>query len=725
MQTVRFTYLCFACLGFALPASIPVFAEGVPGRNSADPFMWMEEIEGSRALAWAREENARSLKVLQQDARYPGLLADARHVLNGEDRIPSVSFAGTGELRNLWQNPDHVRGVWRRTTLEGYRSKVPEWETLLDIDALAAIEKTNWVWQGAACLPPADRRCLILLSNGGKDANDIREFDVDRKSFVPDGFVAPEGKQYAAWIDADTLLLARDWGAGTMTKSGYPFIIKRWRRGQPLEQTSEAFRGSASDVMVYPLILTDSEGRVQATIAARQVSKFEAEYYLLTDEDPIKLPLPPKSTVHGLVQGRVVFTLEQDWPAQNLKVGDLAAYDLAAMKSDAASTAPQLIHRLGDREAIERVRISGDKLFVPLYENVVGSIWVFEPKGVEWQRTRLDLPAHSSVFIDAADRGEDRIIASTSNYLTPTTQWLVSGASHRTEKLKALPPQFDASGHVVEQFQVTSTDGTRIPYFVVRPKNAKLDGTAPTLMFAYGGFQWSLMPAYTAHVGKLWLERGGTYVVANIRGGGEFGPAWHNAGLKANRQKVFDDFFAVSEDIIARKVTSPRRLGIMGSSNGGLLMGVALTQRPELYNAIVIAVPLLDMLRYTHLGAGASWVGEYGDPAVPEERATLERYSPYQNLRAGRKYPQVFIETSTKDDRVHPAHARKAAARLKELGYQYLYFENIDGGHAAAANLNERARRYALEFTYLSRRLMDQAATRERCEVGQPLPSRP
>nr|WP_307350806.1 prolyl oligopeptidase family serine peptidase [Caulobacter ginsengisoli] len=689
-----------------------------PAASSDDPFTWMEEIEGTRALDWARAENARSLPVLQNDPRYQGFLDEALKIVNAKDRIPAVAFSGPGEreLRNYWQDPDHVRGLWRRTTMESYRTAEPQWETILDVDTLAKEEKANWVWEGSNCLAPDYTRCLVTLSDGGKDAVSFREFDTVTKSFVKDGFTAPEGKQNYSWLDKDTVLIARDWGedtkAGgggqpTLTKSSYPYVLKAWKRGTPLSSATEVFRGTVDDVAVQPFVLRDADGKVAAVMATRAVSFFEAEYYLIEGGKTVKLPFPLKSSVQGLVKGRLVFTLEQDWPEKNLKQGDLAEYDLAALKADAARAAPRLVLRPTGRQAIEGITTTRNTLVLALYENVKGKALVMSPSGEGWTTRTLDLPANASVSLGSASDQTDRFFVSVESYLTPTTLWLADGARDTVEQVKTLPPKFDASKDEVEQFEAVSSDGTKIPYFVVHPKGMKLDGANPTLLYAYGGFQVSMTPGYSATIGKLWLERGGVYVVANIRGGGEFGPAWHNAGLKEHRQLVYDDFFAVSRDLIARKITSPRRLGIMGGSNGGLLMGVALTQHPELYNAIVIQVPLFDMIRYTQIGAGASWVGEYGDPAIPAERAWIEKYSPYQNLRAGMPYPEVYIETSTKDDRVHPAHARKAAARLEALGYKFLYYENIDGGHAAAANLNEKARRVALEYAYLSQKLMD------------------
>ena len=572
---------------------------------------------------------------------------------------------------------------------------------------LSKAEKANWVWKTSECLPPEDRYCLVALSDGGKDAVTMREYDAVEKRFVEGGFVAPESKQNVTWLDKDTLLLARDWGEGSLTKSSYPYVLKIWKRGTPITAATEVFRGTVDDVSVSPFVLRDADGKVQAVMIARATSFFESEYYLLQDGKTVKLPFPLKSSITGLVQGKLVFSVDQDWAEQGLKTGDLAAFDLAAFKAAPDKAKAVLIFRPTAREAIEGVNTTRNKLVVAINENVTGSAYVYTVKGDVWTRTKLDLPKNVSIGVGSAATGGDRVFISVTGYLTPTTFWLADAATSKLEQVKALPAKFDASNDVVEQFEATSKDGTKIPYFVVRPKGLKYDGTNPTLLYAYGGFQVSMTPGYSATVGKLWLERGGVYVVANIRGGGEFGPSWHEAALKENRQRAYDDFFAVSEDLITRKITSPRRLGVMGGSNGGLLMGVALTQRPDLYNAIVIQVPLFDMINYTHIGAGASWVGEYGDPAIPAERAVIEKYSPYQNLKPGQKYPEVFIETSTKDDRVHPAHARKAAARLEEYGYKFLYYENIDGGHAASANLNETAMRYALEYTYLSQRLMD------------------
>ncbi|MDP3853255.1 prolyl oligopeptidase family protein [Phenylobacterium sp.] len=685
----------------ALPAA------ALPDPN--DPYVYMEEIEGARAMEFARAENARSLPLLQDDPRYSKLYADALAIATAKDRIPGLGFAGDGSLRNYWQDAEHVRGIWRATSLESYRTGKPEWRTILDLDALSKAEGKNWVWKGAACLAPDDRICLVSLSDGGKDAVEVREFDAQTGQFVKDGFFLAQGKHRLAWVDADTLAVATEWNKGDVTTSGYPFIIKLLKRGQPLAAAVEVFRGKADDggYGVSPIALRDADGKLQALIAFRPLDTFNAEHHLLGNSGPQKLPVPLKSSIQGLIDGQMLLTLEQDWTEHGVKSGDLLALELGKLKTDAANTHPTLVLRPTQSQAIEQVATTRNRLVVALYDNVKGGVLSFKhgPKG--WTSTKLSLPKDVSVGIASASDRDDKLLLGVASFLMPSTQVLADAASGTTETLRTLPARFDASKLLVEQHWAISKDGTKVPYFVVRPKALKPDGSAPTLLYAYGGFQVSQTPGYAASVGKLWLERGGVYVIANIRGGGEFGPRWHEAGLKLNRMRVYDDFFAVSEDLIARKITSPAKLGIMGGSNGGLLMGVALTLRPELYKAVVVQVPLFDMVGYTHIGAGASWVGEYGDPANPEERKVIDTYSPYQMLAKGKPYPKVFLETSTKDDRVHPAHARKAAARLKELGYDYLYYENIDGGHAAAANLNETAKRQALEYTYLSQQLMD------------------
>ncbi|MFN3838398.1 MAG: prolyl oligopeptidase family serine peptidase [Brevundimonas sp.] len=688
-------------------------ATGFATSDATDPYLWLEEVEGERAMEWVKAHNARTFAVLQGDPRYDTLHQQALDIVQARDRIPGVGFNRDGTLSNFWQDADHVRGVWRQTTVDSFRTAEPQWETILDIDALAAAENANWVYKGVNCLAPEERHCLVSLSNGGKDAVTLREFDAVTKTFVEGGIVLPESKGGASWIDKDTLLVSRDFGPGTLTNSGYPMVVKRMKRGQSLDQAETLFTGQPTDVSVSGYTLRDADGVVKAVLINRSVDFYSSETWRVTDDGALtQLQLPAKSDISGLVDGRLLVSLKQDWTApsgQAFKTGDLIAWPLDAWLADQATPA-QLVLRPTERQAIEGVNVTRNRLVVALYDNVRGSVRVYTPGDGEWAYTTLDLPQNVSVGVGSASETDDRVFVSVTGYLNPSSLWLADAATGAVDQVKSMPAKFDATGMTVDQHEARSADGTMIPYFVVHKADMPLDGSNPTLLYGYGGFESSLLPGYSATVGKLWLERGGVYVIANTRGGGEFGPRWHEAALQQNRQRAHEDFQAVALDLIARDITSQPKLGIMGGSQGGLFMGAMLTQRPDLINAAVIQVPLFDMLRFHKLLAGASWIGEYGDPDIPEQRAWIERYSPYQNLRAGQPYPEVFIHTSTKDDRVHPGHARKAAARLEELGYPVLFYENTDGGHAAGANLRETARRLALEYTYLSRRLMDTPA---------------
>ena len=709
-----------ALLGLALVAlAFPAFAApSIPAPGAApsmtadadDPFIWLEDADSPKALDWVKQKNDRSAAVLETDPRYAQLHAAALKIVDATDRIPMPSFR-SGQVYNLWQDKDHVQGLWRRTSLRSYESADPQWETVLDLDALSKADGKTWVWHGATCLKPEERRCIIQLSDGGEDAVVLREFDLVTKSFVDGGFDLSRGKQDVAWLDADTLLLSRDWGPGTLTESSYPFIVKTLKRGQAPDQAAQVFSGQVKDVAVSPYSLYDPATGASHALLRRGVSFFESQTYALTPTGAARLPLPLKSSIQGLLGGRLIFTIEEPWtPAPagpTYPIGVLMAADFASLVAGRVEQAV-VIHAPGPRESIESVGVSKSRLVVAAYENVKGRALTFAPAADgSWTEGRIAFPDNLAVDLVDVDEDSDLAFIQTANYLQPTTLSLADAAAGTSREIKQLPPRFDASRDVIEQFEATSKDGTKVPYFVVRPKDLKFDGTAPTLLYAYGGFQVSMTPSYSGAVGKLWLERGGVYVVANIRGGGEFGPAWHDAGLKTKRQVIYDDFAAVGQDLIARKITSPRRLGIEGGSNGGLLMGVEMEQHPELWNAVVIQVPLLDMLRMHLIGAGASWVGEYGSTDVPEERAFLASISPYHNLKAGVAYPEPLFVTSTKDDRVSPAHARKMAARMQAMGLPFLYYENTQGGHSASANQHEVAHRVSLEMTYLTRKLMD------------------
>ena len=674
-----------------------------------DPFLWLEDVEGEKALDWVRAQNDRSLGELTKDERYQGFYDAAVAIAEDKSRIPMGTLRD-GWMYNFWQDETNVRGLWRRATLDSYKTAAPEWQTLIDVDALAQSEGRNWVFKGVTCLPPQGRLCLIELSDGGKDASVRREFNVESRAFVENGFSLPEAKSEVEWKDANTLLVGTDWGPGTLTESGYPFIVKQWTRGTPLAEAKEVYRGKATDVAVSPFTIDGAAGeRLVGVVQAETF--FSASYWTFgIDGGLARITLPPKVQPHALYRGQFVFDIKQDWSlgGKSWPSGTLMSMPI----SDLASEAPALnvLFTPGPRDSIDAVAGTRSGVLVASYSNVRGRLLRFSLTHGRWTYTPVPLPDNGAIDIVSTDPTADAAFVGYQDFLQPTTLYSVEVAANTAAASKSLPAKFDASRYVTEQLEATSRDGTKVPYFVVRSKSFTANGTAPTLLYAYGGFQVSELPFYSAVIGQLWLDRGGVYVLANIRGGGEFGPAWHEAGLKTHRQVVYDDFIAVAEDLIQRKMTSPRRLGIQGGSNGGLLMGVMLTQRPELFNAVVVQVPLLDMLRYNKLLAGASWVDEYGSPDVPEERAWLEKFSPYQNLRKRDDFPVPFILTSTKDDRVHPGHARKYAAKMESLGMPFLYYENIEGGHSAAANLRERAKRQALEFTYLARRLVDPRA---------------
>ncbi len=706
--SAAFVFPAYAQSSSETPAVTASAAPKPAAALPADPYIWLEQMEGDRALEWVNKENARSLAVLKGDPRFEPLHQDALKIVNATDRIAFPSLIGHG-VYNFWQDPTNVRGLWRRTTPADYAAAAPKWETVLDIDALSRAEKANWVWKGANCPPPNYTRCLLSLSDGGEDASEEREFDLTTKSFVPGGFHLTHSKQSADWLDDDTLIVTRDWGPGTMTASGYGFVVKTLKRGQALDKALEVYRGQVSDVAVDPTVLHDAQGN-KAVLIVRAVSFFETEYRLLTPVGLVKLPLPLKAQVQGLFDGQLLVILNQDWavaPGEpTLAQGSLIALNLSDLEAGRAPRVDLLLQPSA-RQSIEQVATTRDRVVVALYDNVRGGLVTFAHGGDLWTRGTLPVAPNSSVGIVSASDLDNSLYYSVEGFLEPSRLSQADAASSQAQVIKTLPARFDASRDTVDQFEAVSSDGTMIPYFVVHPKDMKLDGSNPTLLYAYGGFQASMLPSYSANIGKLWLEKGGVYVLANIRGGGEFGPAWHEAGLKTHRQLIYDDFAAVGRDLISRKITSPRRLGIEGGSNGGLLMGVEFNQHPDLWHAVVIQVPLLDMLRFEQIGAGASWVGEYGSVTKSEELAFLKTISPYHNLKAGVAYPEPFFVTSTKDDRVTPVHARKMAALMQSMHLPFLYFENTNGGHAASANLQERAERVALEFTYLIRKLMD------------------
>ena len=688
------------------------------GVAAADDHLALEQVDGAEAQAFVAEENRKSLAALTGDPRYETFRREAEAILTAEDRIPTPSFLGDG-IGNFWQDAANPKGVWRRTTLDSYRTAQPRWETLLDIDALSRAEGRDWVFKGADCLAPDEIRCLVNLSDGGKDAVVVREFDLTTKTFVSDGFNLPEGKHRIEWLDRDTLLVATDFGPGTMTESGYPFIVKSLKRGQTLAQATEVYRGEQGDggYGVSPAVYRDKHGAVQAVIITRPLDTFRSETWSVAhDGATTKLSLPARVSVFGVIGDRLVVSNDEAWRwgGRDVTPGSLLAVSLDELSRGQGGlypdTDPETVFTPGPRQSLQSVAVMSDSILATVSDNVAGRLTRFvfgQDNRPVWSAAPIAVPDNIAVNLGDASKSKGEAFVFTQGFLTPPTLSLADVDAASLVELKSAPAKFDASTHVVEQYEAASTDGTKIPYFITRPRDMKLDGSNPTILFGYGGFQISLNPAYKPEMGKLWLERGGAFVQANIRGGGEFGPDWHQAALDGNRQRAFDDFAAVARDLERRGVTSPRHLGIYGRSNGGVLTSVSITQHPELFNAAVIESPLIDMLRYHELPAGASWIGEYGDPRIPEEAEWIAKYSAYQQLRPEVDYPRVYITTNTRDDRVHPGHARKFAARLGDQGHDHLYYEDTAGGHSNDADPVANARRWARHYVYLAQQLMD------------------
>jgi len=675
-----------------------------------DPYLWLEDKDGAGPLAWVEAENAKTLPRLQNDPRYKTFYAEALAIASAKDRIPMPNQL-FGRIYNFWRDAEHPQGIWRWTSEAGYAQANPAWTTTLDLDALSKAEGKKWVWKGASCLPPEERLCLVALSEGGEDAVTYREFDLKAGQFVTGGFVLPTSKQGATWIDADTLMVSRDWGAGSMTASGYPFVVKEVKRGQPLTAAREIFRGEASDQLgTYADVMTDGQGNRVVMIQRRQTF-FGGEKHVVTASGIkpaglVKLDVPARVFPAGMVDGQVIFSTSEAWG--QIPAGAIASAPLAEVRKGRFT--PTLVFAPTARQSVDGVSVTRDHIVASVYDNVRGRAVVFTHADNGWTSRAVALPDNASIDVASTTDRSNALFVQVTSFLQPTTLWsLDAGPAGVPKQVKALPAKFDASNAEVEQFEATSKDGTKIPYFVVHRKGVALDGTTPTIMTAYGGFESSMTPYYSGVTGKLWIERGGSFVLANIRGGGEFGPKWHDAGRKTKRQVIYDDFAAVGQDLIARKLTSPEKLGIYGGSNGGLLMGVEFNQHPDLWKAVVIQVPLLDMIRYEQIAAGASWVDEYGSVTVPEEKAFLETISPYQNIRKGVAYPEPYIWTTTKDDRVGPQHARKFAARLKEYGLPYLFYEDTAGGHSGDADIEQGARLQALQMTYFAQKLLGPA----------------
>jgi len=675
-----------------------------PAASNTDPFAWLEEVQGEKALNWVRERNALSQSELTARPEYAPIKAQMLEVLNAKDRIPAVARRGDW-LYNLWQDENNKRGLWRRTTLAEFRKPQPAWETVLDLDALATAEGENWVWAGSTCLAPGYRQCLVSLSRGGADAKVTREFDTVTKQFVKDGFTLPEAKSEVDWLDENTLYVGTDFGPGSLTDSGYPRLVKRWKRGTPLAEATTVFEGESKDVSVS--VSVDQTPGFERTLFVRSVDFFNSKTFLQQGDKLVLLDIPSDATP-SFMRDTMLLHLRSE-----LKVGDTSFPSGSLLHTNAAA------YLKGERKlaplftptatrSLSGYTSTRDHVLLNIIDNVAGKLEQWHKVGDKFTRREIAAPFPGALGVSGLydpqiknDPLAETYWLTYTDFLTPDSLYLATTANNERQLFKSRDALFDSAGMRAEQRFATSKDGTKVPYFVVWPKGAKPDGNNPTLLYGYGGFEISMKPWYSGGYGRAWYQRGGVLVIANIRGGGEFGPAWHQSAMKANKQRSYDDFIAVAEDLIAQKITTPKHLGIMGGSNGGLLVGATFTQRPDLFNAVVCQVPLLDMRRYHTLLAGASWMAEYGNPDLPEEWAYISKYSPYQNMKADVKYPRVLFTTSTRDDRVHPAHARKMAALMLSQKHDVLYYENIEGGHGGAADNEQRAHKQALEFTYL------------------------
>jgi prolyl oligopeptidase len=674
--------------------------------KTEDPYLWLEDVTGDKALEWVEGFNEASLGYLQKLDDYQPFYERNLAIYNSEDRIAYPSQRGQ-HVFNFWRDENNKRGLWRRATTAEFASGEFKWETLLDLDKLAEAEDENWVWKGSECLRPEYTRCLLRLSRGGADAVVIREYDLTKGEFVKDGFYLPEAKSGLGWIDLDTVFVGTDFGEGSQTDSGYPRIAKRWQRGTPLSEAELVFEGKTTDVWNGAYRMWDGENHFD--FVDQSPSFFTSRLYLLRDDKQILIDIPEDARPRGIFLGQMLVELKSAWEVggQNYSQGALLSINFE--KFLAGDRDFQALVTPGETSAINSVISTKNFLVVNHLDNVTNTLERFHFENGQWTGTRIETETLGSISTVSSDETTDTFFFTYEGFLSADTLYVAEAGGNSIRALKSLPEFFDAEGMSVQQHFTNSADGTRIPYFLVMPKGFDADGTTPTLLYGYGGFEISLKPSYSATVGHSWLARGGAYVVANIRGGGEYGPKWHQAALKENRQRAYDDFIAVAEDLVQRKITSPEHLGTRGGSNGGLLMGVMLTQRPELFGAIVCQVPLLDMKRFNKLLAGASWMGEYGDPDT-EDWEFISKYSPYQNLKSGKKYPKVFFTTSTRDDRVHPGHARKMVARINDMGYDLLYYENTEGGHAGASDNTQQAKVQALIYSYLWDQLQEGAA---------------
>ncbi len=664
--------------------------------DDVDPYLWLEEVDGDKALTWVKERSAKDTAEIEAVPVFKPIKEKLMQIYNSSDRIPDPEVRGEW-IYNFWQDKDHVRGIWRRTSRAEYVKASPNWETVIDLDQLATSEKENWVWKGAQGLPPEYKHFMVTLSRGGGDASVVREFDATTKAFVEGGFSLPEAKSDVAWRDENSLWIGTDFGDGSLTTSGYPRFAKLWKRGTPMASATMVHEVPADYVGLGAYSMHTPEGRYD--MVSETPEFFRGTTYMMRNDKLVKLEIPEDADFQGIFKKQLLVSLRSDWTVGGKTYPQDALLAIAVDDFLSGGRNFSVLFEPKERLALGAVQNTRNHLIVSTLDNVRSRIYEYTLDGGKWTSKEIKLPGLGSAGIVGATDTDDTFFISYTDFLTPSSL-LIAEPGKEAKKVKSTPAYFNTDGMKVDQYEATSKDGTKIPYFIFMPKGYQANGKNPTLLYGYGGFEISMRPTYSGSTGSAWVERGGVYVLANIRGGGEFGPKWHQAAMKEKHQNTFDDFIAVAEDLIKRKVTSPEHLGIAGGSNGGLLVGSCFVQRPELFKAVVCQVPLLDMKRYNKLLAGASWMAEYGNPDT-DDWNYMEKWSPYQNLDPAKTYPKVFFCTSTRDDRVHPGHARKMVMKMTEMDKPVYYYENTEGGHGAAANLNQRAQLWALTYSYL------------------------
>jgi len=676
-----------------------------------DPFIWLEDVDAVKSMEWVHEQNKNTADEYKANPMYQELYEQALSTLNNKSRIPSVSQRGEW-VYNYWKDETNPRGIYRRVKLKDFNKKDdPKWQVVLDMDQYNRDHEGNWVFKGMNCLAPAYERCLVSLSPGGGDAVEMHEFNMINKTFIKDGFSLPKSKMQVTWRDENHLFVATDFGEESMTESGYPRILKLWQRGTDLSEAKTLLEADKKSVSVFAF--RDGKGDKAKDFIVDSDTFWTQKYYQLVDGKTLLLDLPKSAEVSGIFQGNMIVSLKEDWQFQGqfIEEGTVLIINpdvLTGQKKMVESDDWSVFLTPKANENIEGISTTDDTVIATILSDVVSKVYVYQPVDSGWEVEEIEFPDNGAIQITSTDDKSGSFFALYESFTTPPTLYHVNGESLKPKAVKSQAQSFDPSPYQVEQFFARSKDGTFVPYFIVMNKDTQFNGKNPTHIFSYGGFRNSLTPSYSGSYealegayGKLWLDRGGVFVSASIRGGGEYGPKWHKAALLENKTKSYEDFEAVAEDLIKRKITSPEHLGIEGRSNGGLLVGATMTRRPDLYGAVICGVPLLDMQRYNKLLAGASWMGEFGNPDIPEQWAYMKTYSPYQNLKPETDYPATFFYTSTRDDRVHPGHARKMAAKMMSYGYPVWYYENTEGGHGGSSTNEQLAERLALAYTHL------------------------